>query len=94
MFWGALIISLATFFIITYNIITVIAIVRKRIAPSYFKVKFSFILNSIWCLGLGYVALDTKIDDYGFAWLLIYLCLMIWYAFILKDKDPASKNPN
>jgi len=91
MFWS-LIFALASLFIVIYNAITVIAIIRKRTAPSYFKVKFSLILDVIWCLALCWLAIDTKIGNYDLTWLFIYLCLMLWYAFILKDKSTIRKS--
>jgi hypothetical protein len=85
MLW-ALLFGLASVFTVVYNVITVAAILRKRIAPTYFKVKLSFSLDALWCLVVGWFWLQSEMGTYDFVWLLIYLSLMIWYAFILKNR--------
>ncbi len=85
-----LLFSLCTLII---NVITVIAIIRKRIAPSYFKIKLSFVLNGIMTIFMGVMwSLNADIGNYDFMWLIIYLLLMVWYGFIMANRPTDGKS--
>jgi cellulose synthase/poly-beta-1,6-N-acetylglucosamine synthase-like glycosyltransferase len=84
MFWALATVALFT---LIYNIITVVAILRKRLFPPYFKLKFCMILNAVWCMSVVWLGARTEIGTYDRIWMVVYLLLIIWYAFILKGKN-------
>ena len=78
-------------FIVIYNIITIIEIFRRKIDPLYFKINLSLILNVIAVSIRGWLWLTegVTINKCDFVWILIFMCLVIWYTYILASK---SKN--
>ncbi len=84
---GAILFGLFSLSTVIFNIITVIAIIRKKIAPSYFKIKLSLVLTAIDALIMGLLWMNNgRMGDYDFAWMLIFLSLIIWYAYIMATK--------
>jgi hypothetical protein len=83
---------LATFslFTVIFNLITVVYILRKKVAPYYFKVKLSLVLNAIWCLSFGWLIVKSS-GIYDRMWLVVFLLLMFWYALILILNWPPKK---
>lgn len=83
---------LATFslFTVAFNLITIVYILRKKVAPYYFKVKFSLVLNAIWCLSFGWLIMKSS-SAYDRIWLVAFLLLMFWYAVILILNRPSKK---
>ena len=78
---------------VIFNVITVIAIVRRKIAPSYLKIKISLILNGIITAMMGFLWLTVgRLNDYDFIWMLIFLLLMVWYALIMATEASKSKH--
>ena len=74
---------LATFslFTVVFNLITVVYILRKKVAPHFFKVKLSLALNAIWCASFGWLIMKSD-SKYDRIWLVALVLLMVWYALI------------
>ena len=64
-------------------------ILRKKVAPYYYKVKFSLV-NAIWCLLFGWIIINSS-STYDRIWLVVFLLLMFWYAVILILNWPSKK---
>ena len=84
----AVLLSTFSLFTIAFNLVTVVYILRKKVAPYYFKVKLSLVLNVIWCAAFGWRIVKNQ-NTKDLIFLLILLLLMVWYALILLNKKTS-----
>ncbi len=78
-------------FAIIFNVITVIAIIKERVAPSYIKVKISIAFNSVMVFVLGYLwFLGYDLSSYDSTWLIIFICLIIFYVIIIARRTGGN----
>ena len=73
-------------FTVIYNAVTVMTIIRNRTDP-YFKIKFSLVMNMVMCALVGWFWFSVgSAGTYDLIWMLIYLALTAWYAFLLANR--------
>ena len=73
-------------FTVIYNAVTVMTIIRNRSEP-YFKIKLSLVMNAVMCALVGWFWHSVgSVGTYDLIWMLIYLALMAWYAFLLASR--------
>lgn len=84
---------LATFslFTIAFNLVTIVYILRKKVAPYYFKVKLSLALNIIWCAAFGWFVVKSN-NPKDLVFLLILLLFTAWYVLILLLNRLSKKS--